>query len=668
MKNAVYVAVFAIFIVVIGLIPPPFPSLKGSVSDWQYSHLRTIDPIDAGGTSPDIVALLTRLDHDTLNIRIDFLELLAEQDFDVSIYIDALPGGNELHEYPNFLWDYAISYQDTGMMRLYSQNDIEISYAKLRTLKDYRANNLIITVGRFDNHLDSNASLLILITNPSELAQVSDHVGPILIGGIPPPPIEVSLVFWNVLDSSTPASILKSWAGAHTGPQSSRHGFSYLLNAAEKWNIPLYICNLDDPEVVFALKYLQVLPYANDLHDAGIINTIRSCNIAAFEITATNYSASNQTLDNPSGNIMPGIIMPLLDQYSLFGETHTIIGGDLSDSMLGTPDFVQAIFSFISSHPWIRVVDHSDARIPIVSGQTNFDIPNSMRNELANLPDNIIGRWAEHIYAVIIGSDQANIVQSPGSYLSQLGHFIKAANWVENPQEINTCDEDIDWDGQPECILATNNSFLTFELDGGYLAFAFHINARGVHQIIGPTTQFGVLRSDPSELSPTLGIAGDPGQIVGAFADPISGMKVYHGLPVNLTQLDLVSVDGSIRKSFSVQNNTIHVSLTGGLPDSGQKYQLPLVLDPWLIYSTPLIYRAIPLEEKWMWGADDKINLTISTDTSYHPYAFNDTYYMLGYPEDPNFDYTPGHLLPIPMALVEFLPQPLVTVDLVISP
>ena len=234
MKNAVYVVVFAIFIVVIGLIPPPFTYLEGSVSDWQYSHLRAIDPIDAGGTSPDIVALLTRLDHDTLNIRIDFLELLTEQDFDVSIYIDALPGGNELHEYPNFLWDYAISYQDTGMIRLYSQNDIEISYAKLRTLKDYRANKLIITVGRFDNHIDTNASLLILITNPSELAQLSDHVGPILIGGIPPPPIEVSLVFWNVLDSSTPASILKSWAGAHTGPQSSRHGFSYLLNASKK--------------------------------------------------------------------------------------------------------------------------------------------------------------------------------------------------------------------------------------------------------------------------------------------------------------------------------------------------------------------------------------------------------------------------------------------------
>ena len=142
----------------------------------------------------------------------------------------------------------------------------------------------------------------------------------------------------------------------------------------------------------------------------------------------------------------------------------------------------------------------------------------------------------------------------------------------------------------------------------------------------------------------------------------------YQGYPVNSTQLDLVSEDGIIRKSFSIQNNVIHIILRKDMHEEGAEYQLPLVLDPWLIYTTPVVYRSALLEDQWTWMAVDNIAVAIATNTTFQHYAYNDTYFMLTNPEDPNFDYTPGHHLPIPMALVEFSSQEIISVDLTIDP
>ena len=658
-------------------------------SDWQYSNVRVIDPIDARGSTPDIIAVLTKFDSNAIKIRIDFLKLSQEENYELGIYIDAKPGGNKLITYHNFQWDYLITYDNSGSIHLHSQNLGEVNYTKLRASIDYRDNYLLITMGNIDRYMDSNTKIFIVATHSSASTLVSDQAGPFLVGGSPPPPIELSFVFWNVLDSSTPATILRSWAGAHTGPQSSRHGLYYLLNAAETWEIPINICNFSDPEIAFALDYVQASDFSNKLLENGTINTSDSCNIDAYENNPPELLLSNHLLENPSG-----FIALILNQHFASTNDQIIIGDDLSESILGTPEAVHSIFSYITSHPWIRVTGYPDSLVqlidsrqdiniievqnrsilytitgvPIYSGLSDLDIQTSVRIELASLPTNIIAEWAADIYTMLVKSYSPNITLSRGSYLSQLGHFIEAAKWAENPSDMNTCEIDIDWDGEPECILATPNTFLTFELVGGYLAFAFHINSSGAHQIIGPTTQFGVLRSDPSELLSTRGIAGDQGQIIGAYADPLSSLKKYSGTPVSSTHLYLVSVDLNVTKSFIIQNNVIHVRISDNQPGNVGKYQVPLVLDPWLMYTSPLVYRGTSLKDTWSWITDDHIGVEIATDTAYQHYAFNDTYDMLAYPEDPNFDYTLGHYLPIPMALVEFSYQPIINVDLTILP
>lgn len=97
---------------------------------------------------------------------------------------------------------------------------------------------------------------------------------------------------------------------------------------------------------------------------------------------------------------------------------------------------------------------------------------------------------------------------------------------------------------------------------------------------------------------------------------------------------------------------------------------LPITVDPWLRYESNWsnIYWERQEFPFWIWGAGQFISIGITTDNSYSYFTFNHTQHELHNPENPNFDYTPGHLLPMTMALVEFQAADLFNVVIVIDP
>jgi hypothetical protein len=667
-------------------------SVENTTEAWRYSDVRIIDPIDSKSTGTEIVAVLSKHDNEMLKIRVDFLDLFLEQSDDLLVYIDNKPGGNTTANQNSFRWDYLIQYTNTGLLRFVTDEYVEIDSMKLRIYKDLIGKYIELTLG-LGNHLVNlnSAQLMIGIQSP-ESSLLIDQTKPFILDGSSPPPIDISFVFWNVMDSSTSATILRSWAGAHTGPQSSRHGLTYLLSAVETWNIPVNICGIYDRDVNFALNYLQVWPMINGMIQDSLLNPIDRCSKDGYLEQQVNLMMSNQLLSDSSI-----LASEIITNHFIKRDSQVILGGDFSKSFLGSPDTLTLIFSYITSHPWIRVtssfgnshlistvcdtqsiiegeesyIPYTTTGIPIPSGVTVFEIQTLISSEIVKLPQNRISTLARQVYKSIIESDLENIRIARGSYLSQLGHFFQAAYWTENPREIHTCQQDIDWDGQYECILASTNTFMTFELDGGYLAYLFTINSNGAHQLVGPTTQFDILRSDPSELISEMGIAGDPGQIIGAFADPISFLQEYQINSINPYQIELISHDRNIRKLFSLHDRIIHVVIS----DIGQEvvsvHQLPLLLDPWRIYEhfTPdIFYWGLSEQKQWIWGLGDDVSIGIKSNSEYEQYAFNTTYAALKFPEDPNYSYTRGHVLPIPMALVEFQPQGTIIIDLTIDP
>jgi len=659
--------------------------------DWRYDDLRLIDPIDVVNVDTEIVAVLSRHTNEILKIRIDFLDLDIEQNFDLYVYIDSKPGGISNAQQSEFRWDYLIQYTNSGLMKLVTDKADDISSTKMRVFKDIIGEFLELTIGMDDQIVNLDSTRFLVSIQVPGSTQIIDQTEAFLINGSPPPPIDISFLFWNILDASTPATILRSWAGAHTGPQSSRHGLYYLLLAADTWNIPVNICGITDRDNKFALRYLQVWPLINNMLHNGLLHSDDYCSDGDLLADQDISFIPNHLLNEPLL-----FISEIVDSHFSDNTSLIVLGGDFSKSFLGSPDRLPILFSYITSHPWLQVVspmknthlistmkdsqwnyEIEGSNIPysitgdlIPSGLSVFEIQSLVMSEFAYLPQNRISTLAKQVYENIIESDQVNIKLARGSYLGQLGHFFQAAYWAENPKEIFSCQQDIDWDGQFECILASMKNFITFELDGGYIAYIFIINSSGVHQLVGPTTQFDVLRSDPSVFTPERGIAGDPGQIIGAFSDQISHLQEYNVNVIEPNHIEFVSHDTSIRKLVFIENETIRVVINHYKEGDGWILKLPLVLDPWRIaeHFTPEIYWYLPLETQWIWGLGDEVSIGISSSTEFISYTFNASYGSLQYPEDPNYNYTLGHILPIPMALVEFQPQSTLVIDLVIGP
>jgi len=252
------------------------------------------------------------------------------------------------------------------------------------------------------------------------------------------------------------------------------------------------------------------------------------------------------------------------------------------------------------------------------------------------------------------------------NYLGQIGHLLAAAHWAENPDSYSSCQEDIDWDGQPECVFASQDFFATFERMGGYMAFAFHRSSHGVHQVVGPTYQFLVGMSDPTLWNPNLGIAGDPGQILGALVEDSPIWKMYD-YQVSENELWLYLGEMAIRKVFRfIGEDQIHMDLSN--PDN-TSVLIPFALDPWtrFIPGWGNLYQSYQNPDGMIWGIDNQLSISIDSGQPYEFIQFNRSHTALFSPEDPNYDYSAGHFLPFPMALLRINNQQTASLDLIFS-
>jgi hypothetical protein len=102
-------------------------------------------------------------------------------------------------------------------------------------------------------------------------------------------------------------------------------------------------------------------------------------------------------------------------------------------------------------------------------------------------------------------------------YLGQIGHLLAISKWSEDRQVTSNCSQDLDWDNEPECLLASETLAAVIDLQGGYISFAFSFYEGEYHQIIGPSFQLATGLSDPITWKLDQGIVADSSIIPGAF-------------------------------------------------------------------------------------------------------------------------------------------------------
>jgi hypothetical protein len=414
--------------------------------------------------------------------------------------------------------------------------------------------------------------------------------------------------------------------------------------------------------------------------------------------TSIQASSAGPTLEIRR-SLLDAVASPVENQF-------VILGGDLSQTAWGNPQAAMQTLRYLISRPWIQPVTRAELSTltapragspaispstmaefssqepvilnnphgePLASNLSAGQIHDLLVDELESAPDNTATQLAWQAYEALFAPATVStplLAPLRATYLGQVGHLLAAAHWGSagpgafcSPVSASkTCLAaiDLDWDGEDEYLLASQNFFALFEARGGYLALAFVRSPAGLHQVSAPSTQFTVGLGDPLSWNPDRGIAGDGSQLRGAFSDLPAGYtspswEIYF-FEYGPESLTFTSPDGSLRKIFHLTQSGLQVDYVSSQPLT---VQIPLAIEPEIRFYPDWgsRYQTHIFPGGWLYRLLGGLQVQILTSETLAVRSFSDSLVYMGQPENPDFDYPPGHFLPFPLALAEISAQ-----------
>jgi len=260
----------------LGFQPPP-PSI---LSPWSYADLRLLDPADADLPSHDLLAVYLRRSGDQLHIRLDLLAGVDRLDYDLYLALQSGSGGVyrlPLQAQAAIAWDTLLVIPASGRLQVLQPDGSPCPGAALSVFRDPAADAVYIALNLptlpFEPPLPPALSPLQLqvFVTPAGSPNPVDQT-PVFRSNDPPPaPANVLLAFWDAYPAYTPATALRRWDGAHTGPLGGRHGLYNLLRTAQTAQVPLVLLDLKDPASLSALDYAHGLGLVQQMVASGLL-------------------------------------------------------------------------------------------------------------------------------------------------------------------------------------------------------------------------------------------------------------------------------------------------------------------------------------------------------------------------------------------------------------
>jgi hypothetical protein len=653
-------------------------------------------------TSPatDILAVYTRTTDLSVDIRVDLLDIKPADAYSLKI---ALWDNRDFTNTP-----LTIDIPSTGADQI---SGIQPGKPAIwpRVVQDFELDTVTININRafIGNHYRLDISSY--TNNPPKLA---DQIEAIRSDGAPPREnVPILMAFWDVFPATTPTQALRDWDGAHSGPLGSRHGLKYVLSAARQFGFPMALLDLKSPASLGALGFMGEIPEIQALYDGGRLilpdvvfgqaatpalglsgraaagfglpaspfvyagspdplASVKQTALAGYQaqfltlpdnthlakaegrllIPLPAADAIQATQDGPALDVRRALISTAL---STDPADLVVLGGSLPQSTWGDPDMAGPTFAWIAAHPWIHplaipeILAFPSRAQPVPAQHLEGSQP--WLQALQSAPQNAASLSAWQTFLTLTAFTPDTLLQALDSaYLGQVGELLAAAQWANAPYAGADCGVDLNEDGRPECILANRQYFAIFETDGARLTQFFYLDRNGPHQLVGPSAQFAIGLSDPSEWHVESGEAADPSVIPGAFTDVTEAWIAY--IPtVHADGISFRSKDGRIVKTYQLTVNGIEVQYQVPGPVTAQ---IPLVMDPHRYYSGPTEYRGTLAPHAWIWSLAGGGSVEVSSSATLVGEGFISAIPFIALPEDPNLDYPKGDYLPFPLSLV----------------
>lgn len=360
-----------------------------------------------------------------------------------------------------------------------------------------------------------------------------------------------------------------------------------------------------------------------------------------------------------------------------------VLGGPLPESAWGNPRAARLALDFLNGHPWIRVIRPEElltARpssptgpiappavqpyqpVSAPEGWTAAELTARLEARLLAAPDNALADHAWRAYFALLATNPAETPTLPllrAEHLGQVAALVEAAEWAAQPSRRADCAVDPDLDGAAECVLASERVFALLEPDRGALVFAASLVGGEPVLWAAPTGQFVVGLGDPGAWDPSHGRLGDPGAVPDAFGEtptragePTPGAG-YHALvdPARLA-VTFTDPEGALRKTYRLLPTGLEFDYT----QPGARWvalTLPLAVGPEARFQPGWgdRYQLDPTENEIGWGLADGPQVTVQSNAALQITTFVDSKAGIRFPEDPNYDFPPGHFLPFPLAV-----------------
>ena len=589
----------------------PHPSDNNLKKSPWASALRALDPVDAPTPANDITAVYLLADETDLQIRVDLLDFQAPHQLSVDLQI-----GDD-------------SAPETTPLDIHVPSESDSASIAL--------NPLLATVTVTIPISNIPAHPRVDVSTPEDKITGLTLDGPVPTGNAP-----LLLTFYDTFTARLPAEALRHWDGAHSGPRGERHGLKHLLDAAEEYQIPIVLLDLKKLESLSALDAMGLLPRIKQLEQEGLLilpnqsdqeplfgfsqSTFAygasSSNPFIFNFTAdlshlyrplfsqtttvpvaTETDSNQPTPDGPSLEIRRALLETALngDEKDLL-----VLGGSFPDTTWGSPDMVDPTLAYFASRPYIRMLDAEALRnFPTETGKPDI-LPKSE-----------------------IPPDELTLQSQPA-----LGY---AQSWAENPPAtvLTQCQSAF-----PQCVLANDTYLAIFDPQGARLTYLFSVtridNSRHeLHQLIGPSWQ----------VAPGIDV------YPGAFADTDNASLSYEPV-LKENMLVFTSPDGTRVKTFKLTDKGLKADYQTQGPVTTQ---IPLLVDPDSRFTLGWAqeYTQQNTPGGIAWGLQNGLMVRIQTEGLVTMRTFNESLSVLTSPENPDFDYPPGHYVPFPMAIAE---------------